>query len=126
MPSRPPRPCRNCGRLLYNGDDCPDHPRPIVKRVYKPDDRPSSSARGYGWEWKIKVRDPFIAAHPWCADPFNEHKEKVRSQMIDHILPKPQGTDDASNLQALCFECHQKKGFQDGTRRSKWGRVKSS
>lgn len=121
MPSQPPRPCRQCGTLLYNGADCPDHPRP--KRV---DNRQSASARGYGSEWRIKIRDPYIASHPWCVDPYHVHPDvQVHAQMVDHIVPKPQGTDAYDNLQSLCYRCHQIKGFRDGTHRRGGGISKS-
>lgn len=116
MPNRPPRPCKQCGALLLDGLDCPSHPQVIALRVARTDRRASSSARGYGWSWKIKVRDPFIAANPWCADPYHIHGDvKVRSQMVDHIVPRPEGTDNASNLQALCFKCHRIKTPRDGS-----------
>ena len=118
MPNKPPKPCKYCSTLLYNGEECQYHPR--VKRI---DSRPGASARGYGWEWVKKVRDPFILLHPWCADPFNIHHENpVRAQMVDHIIPKPKGSDDPSNLQALCYHCHRIKSFQDGTSRGVRGR----
>lgn len=112
MPTKPPIPCRHCGALLYDGVECPDHPRP--KRM---DTRPGATVRGYGWEWAVKVRDPFIVSHPWCVDPYGVHPEvQVKAQMVDHIVPRPAGTDDPSNLQSLCYRCHQLKGYRDGTR----------
>ena len=113
MPTQPPRPCRQCGRLLFDGSDCLDHPRP--KKI---DKRRSASARGYGYEWKIKVRDPYIKAHPWCMDPYQLHvATQVSAQIVDHIVPKRQGgADDWNNLQGLCWKCHQTKTARDGSR----------
>jgi 5-methylcytosine-specific restriction protein A len=113
MPTQPPHPCRQCGRLLFDGSDCPDHPRP--KKI---DKRQSASARGYGYEWKTKVRDPYIKANPWCMDPYQLHvSTQVSAQIVDHIVPKRQGgTDDWNNLQGLCWKCHQTKTARDGSR----------
>ena len=118
MPSRPPRPCVECGALMYGDADCPDHPR--SKRMVR-DKRPSASVRGYGWDWKINVRDPYIKAHPWCTDPYGFHTGvEVRATLIDHIIPKMQGgTDEWSNLQSLCSKCHQTKRFRDGSVRGR-------
>ena len=119
MPKKPPRPCRQCGTLLYDGADCPNHPRQVIRRLPRVDNRPSATERGYGWNWKIKVRDPFIAAHPWCVDPYKFHSGKqVRAVLIDHIIPRRDGgTDEWNNLQGLCIKCHQNKTASDKSRR---------
>ena len=42
---------------------------------------------------------------------------------VDHIVPLHQGgTDDASNLQALCHDCHATKtATEQGCKRGRWG-----
>lgn len=98
--------------LLQPGQDCPRHPRP--PRV---DTRPTAAQRGYGWDWKTKVRDPYLVAHPWCVDPYKQHGTQVPAVVVDHILPRTQGgTDEWSNLEGLCRRCDNKKQWQDGSR----------
>lgn len=63
----------------------------------------------------LKLRKEVIAAQPFCADPFGEHREfgeVVASIEVDHIIPR---RDDKSlelalwNLQGLCHRCHSRK-----------------
>ena len=114
MPKRSPHPCRvpGCTILVQPGQDCPRHPRPRAV-----DDRPSASARGYGWDWKTRVRDPFLKAHPWCVNPFGLHGPRVPAVVVDHIHPRSQGgTDGWSNLEGLCRRCDNKKHYLDGSK----------
>jgi len=68
------------------------------------------------------VRDPFLAAHPFCVNPFGLHGAQVPAVVVDHILPKKQGGSDAwSNLQGLCRQCDNKKHFFDGSK-GVWGK----
>lgn len=70
----------------------------------------SASARGYGVAWR-RLAKWFLQQHPLCNDPFSRHKDRVvASEVVDHIVPRRRGgTDDASNLQALCYRCHSTK-----------------
>jgi len=50
---------------------------------------------------KILERDNYKCVHENCGKPASE---------VDHIKPKGLGgTDDESNLQSLCVECHKEK-----------------
>jgi 5-methylcytosine-specific restriction enzyme A len=70
--------------------------------------RPSSSRRGYDRNWR-KIREKFLANHPycWCG--------QVATN-VDHKVPKPAGTDDESNLQALCHSHHSAKTMRQSVR----------
>lgn len=114
MPRRAPHPCaeRGCQNLIYDGSRCAVHQLPR-----SPDNRPSATERGYGYDWKTNVRDPFLAAHPYCANPFGTHGSQVLAKVVDHILPRKQGgTNDWSNLQGLCRACDNKKHYYDGSK----------
>jgi len=81
------------------------------------DNRPSSTDRDYGYDWKTNVRDPYLAAHPYCVNPFGLHGPQVRAKIVDHKLPRKQGgTDDWNNLQGLCRRCDNKKHYYDGSK----------
>ena len=76
--------------------------------------RQTSHRRGYGGTaWKklrmvVLIRDAFICQH--C----NEYAGK--SAHCDHIIPKAQGgTNELSNLQALCHRCHSIKTKAEGS-----------
>lgn len=43
--------------------------------------RPNSAARGYGYKWR-KIRDAYIAKHPFCAASGCNDKAVA----VDHIL----------------------------------------
>lgn len=76
----------------------------------------NSNERGYTYRWK-KLRDRFIAQHPYCEQCFKEGKI-VMATDIDHIVPHKGDRSllyDERNLQALCHECHSRKtATEDG------------
>lgn len=83
----------------------PDRP-PTHRPARAPigDGRPSASARGYGSHWR-KLRLAILAARPVCEDCGRESAAHV-----DHKLALAVGgTNDESNLAALCHSCHSKK-----------------
>ncbi len=98
MPRRPMRPCPSpgCHILVRGGERCPVHGR---------DDRPSSHKRGYGKPWRV-IRDAYLTKHPWC-----ERKDCHKGATdVDHIVSRSKGgTDDDSNLMALCHSHHSHK-----------------
>ena len=86
-----------------------------IRRVYskrKPSKRRPQEwdALGKTWKW-AKASKAFRAAHPLCVACL-EHGRTQASEVVDHI--KPHKGDyvlfwDASNWQALCASCHNKK-----------------
>ena len=130
MPSRAQRPCAaHPWNLISDSAGCPDCvAQPVLERPRMRDNRPNATKRGYGFdEWKKKVRDPFIAKHPYCADPFHIHPGKqIKAIIVDHKIPRKQGGTDAnSNLQSLCHKCHNFKTARDGSRHAQGGGVQN-
>lgn len=76
----------------------------------------NSNDRGYTYRWK-KLRDRFIAQHPYCEECFKQGKI-VMATDIDHIVPHKGDRSllyDERNLQALCHKCHSRKtATEDG------------
>jgi len=113
MPTMPLGPCSQpgCpGRAVAHGR-CATHAR--AERARYDSERGSSAARGYGYEWR-KIRDAYLAGHPWC---------EVCGELatdVDHIVSRRRGgTDDDSNLMSLCHTHHSRKtAKQDG----RWGK----
>src|SRR5688500_9248657 len=66
--------------------------------------RPNSAARGYGYAWR-RIRARVLADNPICTKCW-----LAPSNTVDHRLSRSKGgTDDPSNLQAMCHECHSRK-----------------
>jgi 5-methylcytosine-specific restriction protein A len=84
--------------------------------AWAPSRRGTSSQRGYGAAWQrlrlvILERDQHL-----CQTCMAEGRVTVATQ-VDHIKPKFEGgTDDESNLQAICSECHDAKSKREGQR----------
>jgi 5-methylcytosine-specific restriction enzyme A len=109
MPNRMPHPCPRHGWVLVPyGADCPECAgQPALERPS--DQRPSAAKRGYDATWR-QVRDEWLNAHPYCADPYQRHDRQVKAVLVDHVRPLRQGgKDDKSNYQSLCYGCHEKK-----------------
>lgn len=111
MPKLPPRPCSTprCRNMATKKGKCDEH---------QPKARWNENGRRYkremsGWEWdrvreRILKRDGYLCL---------EHKKRgvyVPGNEVDHIIPKEHGgTDDDSNLQTLCKECHKEKTIRE-------------
>jgi len=78
---------------------------------------------GKGRRWQ-RVRELILARQPVCPDPFGLHPDRVVPAVeVDHIVPHRGRRElfwDATNLWALCRECHAEK-----TRREKSSREKT-
>jgi 5-methylcytosine-specific restriction protein A len=73
----------------------------------------SRHVRGYGAEWDrlrllVLKRDKHLCQHCWRAG------RPTPATDVDHIVSKARGgTDETSNLQSLCRECHDAKSKRD-------------
>jgi 5-methylcytosine-specific restriction protein A len=69
-----------------------------------------SRTRGRRW---MAIRERVLRLTPHCVECYK--KGTVRpAQEVDHIIPLYRdGTDEPSNLQALCEACHQVKTAKD-------------
>lgn len=74
--------------------------------------RPSATERGYDRQWR-KARSAYLAAHPQC------ERCGAPATEAHHLRPRRLGgSDDWSNLAALCKRCHSATTF--GAERSRW------
>jgi len=105
MPSKPATFCNGCGQPVSGVcNRC---------RVLREKNRPSSHQRGYGAKWR-KLRKYVLSLNPVCAI----CQRKIACE-VDHKLRKADGgSDDITNLQGLCTECHAvKTAMENGKRR---------
>jgi 5-methylcytosine-specific restriction protein A len=119
---RAPRLCSFAGCLATatTGSRCDTHKRDVAaerRARGREDNRPTSSQRGYGAEWR-KLRALVLREEPTC------RRCSARSTVVDHVIPKARGgTDERRNLQGLCERCHNRKtvtedgGYVFGMRR---------
>lgn len=100
VPYRAPRPCRENGCPNYgiHRGWCEVHAKQHEHDYDQ--DRGWPSQRGYGEAWR-QLRTDYLRAHPHCVSCGELATD------VHHILPRNKGgTDDWSNLEALCHECH--------------------
>jgi 5-methylcytosine-specific restriction endonuclease McrA len=119
MPWRPPRACPRCGGVL---PDCL-----CRARLHAPPGPLLYNRRA----WR-RLSQSFRARFPFCGQRadglfYGEHSHCTRqgrellAVLVDHIRPVHQGGAplEESNLQSLCFLCHQRKSSQEHG--STWG-----
>lgn len=110
MPSTALKPCAHpgCSALVANGSRCDQHKVNKTSNWSKPE-RSSSTARGYGWAW-TKLRNRIMHRDGGLCQVCFSAGLIVQAKEVDHIVAKHNGgTDDETNLQAICIECHKLK-----------------
>lgn len=107
MPSRPDHYCSVCADI--HGDKCP-------KRKSFSHRKGNRHHRGYGTKWQ-KLRNRIIERDKGLCQSCLADGMLTHAYAVDHITPKALGgTDDESNLQALCRPCHATKTAKEGAR----------
>ncbi len=113
MPRKPKRPCSypGCSRLT-DGQYCDEH-RKIAERQYNRYLRDPDTNKRYGRAWR-RIRLQYIQAHPLCEQCELEGR-LTPAEEVHHIVPLTDGgTNDVSNLMALCKSCHSSITINDG------------
>lgn len=110
MPRLAGRPCRHPGcTALVRGRDvryCPEHL--ALHRAEQDAKRGTPAERGYGPRWQA-IRKRFLQDYPRCAHC------GAPSTVAHHIVRKRDGgSDDYSNLLALCHSCHSRLHAKTG------------
>ncbi|MBK5120899.1 HNH endonuclease [Burkholderia sp. R-69980] len=110
MPKKAPTPCRHhgCSQLLDVPGYCEEHQRESIG--WTPDaQRGTRQQRGYGAMWQKKRKRILQRDNGMCQPCRRAGRVKAASH-VDHILNKANGgTDDDSNLEAICLACHKLK-----------------
>ncbi|WP_370548140.1 HNH endonuclease [Edwardsiella tarda] len=110
MPWQPLRRCTEpgCNRRVKSGK-CEEHKREA--RKIQDERRGSRRERGYSNAWE-KYRLQFLQANPLCVHCLSDG-QYTPATIVDHIIPIQGGNDvlfwPASNHQALCHACHNRK-----------------
>lgn len=76
----------------------------------------SRQDRGYGRLWEI-IRERVLQRDQYLCQNHRRQKIAKKATSVDHIIPKAHGgTDDDSNLESLCWECHRAKTAREHIR----------
>ena len=110
MPFAAKKPCRALGcRALVNAGFCDRHADQDRRKVIDRE-RGTAASRGYDYRWQ-QNRKRFLADHPLCVM-CDVNGLVVVATVVDHIIPHKGNAElfnDASNWQALCKCCHDRK-----------------
>lgn len=88
----------------------------IARRVFAPIETPTKRMTGRPW---MRLRRLVMKEEPLCRHCTVLGKVRATYE-VDHILPLVDGgTDDRSNLQGLCWSCHQTKTRNENDARRK-------
>jgi len=109
MPARIPRACRKIGcpnTTSERSGYCSDH----INEGWQQHQRGQSRhQRGYGSKWDV-IRARILKRDRHICQECLRNGKPVPASTVDHIIPKARGgTDEDSNLQALCWPCHKVK-----------------
>lgn len=119
MPARPKRPCkhRGCSALVPFGKSyCERHAREQTKWQLDAA-RGNRHVRGYGNVW-IKLRARILLRDRGLCQVCESAGRITPATEVDHRIAKSQGgTDDDTNLQSICRECHATKTARERRRR---------
>lgn len=105
MPYKPKKPCAHPGcAKLTAGRYCEEHQKQEAKR-YNHCDRDPEANKRYGRSWN-RIRTAFLSANPLC-EVCKRDGRLTPAELVHHKRKLTDGgTNDWSNLQALCSECH--------------------
>jgi 5-methylcytosine-specific restriction enzyme A len=82
-------------------------------------ERKSRHERGYGTAWD-KLRKEVMARDQRLCQPCLRNGLVIAAHAVDHIVQKAAGgTDELTNLQAICRACHIDKTMTDNGRRKR-------
>lgn len=85
----------------------------LETRHKMPWSRESRHSRGYGTAWN-KLRLHILERDKHLCQPCLAKNRVSPARQVDHITPKANGgTDDETNLQAICDPCHKAKTARD-------------
>ena len=120
MPPRAKRPCRQpmCPATTKDPKGYCDKHAHLASGWAKPD-RGTAEQRGYGAAWKV-IRAAVAKRDRFLCVPCLAAGKPAPMHSIDHKVPRFEGgSDDESNLWALCKACHTEKTQAEALRARK-------
>jgi 5-methylcytosine-specific restriction protein A len=109
MPSLNAKVCAyaGCRAVVHGQSRCQRHAKAAWHST-------SSSERGYGAQWR-KRRERVLRRDNYLCVPCAESGRVTPAHAVDHKIARAEGgTEDDSNLQAICRSCHAMKTGREG------------
>ena len=108
----PKTPCRaiGCPALVNRADKgfCDKHANHRYG-WHKRQQGKTTTERGYGQTWR-KLRQQVMERDGYLYQVCKRQGKLTEAQAVDHVINKAQGgTDELTNLQAICHQCHKIK-----------------
>lgn len=129
MPIAAPKPCRRtgCGKLVRDGTGfCQEHQADRKIGTFADPSRGTRQQRGYGAKWD-KTRARILSRDNGLCQPCLKAGQVTTARQVDHVVPKAfGGSEDDTNLQAICKPCHQAKTAREATAARGGGGIKLS
>jgi 5-methylcytosine-specific restriction protein A len=117
MPIAAPKPCAQpgCGVLVRDGSSrCEAHK--VLPGRFADRRRGSRHERGYGNAWD-RLRERILTRDGGLCQPCQRADRVTAATEVDHVVNKADGgTDDDTNLQAICRDCHRAKTAEEARR----------
>lgn len=107
VPTRAPTACRRagCAGLVRDGVCSLCGPLRAVRDAQSDATRGTAAQRGYGGRWQ-RWRALFLRAHPLCAECQRAGRVRPATDVHHVVAKRAGGSDEESNLMALCHSCH--------------------
>lgn len=116
MATAAPKPCVKCGVLVRDGTGRCDKHKLLGTGRFGDPTRGSRHKRGYDWAW-VKKREAILRRDNGLCQPCLEAHRVTSGNDVDHKVPKAEGgSDDDSNLQTICDDCHKTKRAREAMR----------
>ena len=115
MPYKPKRPCSHPGcPNLTHLRFCEEHAK-LNARLYEKFQRRSDTHKRYVSQWR-KIRKEYLESHPFCKL-CRDDGRRTKAEVVHHIKATSEGgSNDRSNLMALCNSCHSLLHAKQGDR----------
>ena len=113
VPYKAKKPCAypGCPKLTASRY-CDEHAKQAAKQ-YNLYSRDPATSKRYSGSWK-RLRAVFLSAHPLCERCKDEGRFRAADMVHHKVKLTDGGTNDWSNLMALCQECHSRLHAKQG------------
>ena len=116
MPTRARTICRRpyCITVIAEPGYCEQHKK--YRSGWMQTSQQTNTERGYGWAWR-QLRQRILERDHGLCQPCLQANRAQAAIEVDHVVSKARGgSNDESNLQAICCACHVLKTIKERRR----------